>query len=292
MRKNFRIWGLRGSLAGDMTMSLPILNYLEQQYPNSYKYFVIHKKCSQFASLFINHPLIDCIRITENKESLGAEDIEIMKQCDLAINIAPQHPDGMPATTEESCWWNKWTLTQETFRMAGFDVNEYIKMPIELQYPKLTQWFDIQKLKNVIAIFPFSSYGVESKRSPSYEWWKRMIKLLIDNKYTVFHFGGENEPNFGFDLYYRFCHLPIFEQIKMALGCDLIINTDSGSGWIAGSYGARQITLLTNEAPNHKENLLAFAPMNYKNNNINVFIPGGFDNLNQEVVLETIKQFN
>ena len=57
MGKDFKIWGISYGLIGDLIMALPSLTYYEKKYPNSYKIWVIEKKCSQCASLFLNHPL-------------------------------------------------------------------------------------------------------------------------------------------------------------------------------------------------------------------------------------------
>lgn len=294
--KNFKIWAARFALAGDIVMSLPILNYLELKNPNSYKHFVIAKKCAQFAPLFFNHPLIDCLRILENKESFGPKDIEIRDSCDLIINTAPDHPDGAPGTTEKSYWWNYYNIFEETFRMAGFDLEEYRAMPKELQYPVLNQWFDVERQEKTIAIWPFTSYGKDSKRAPSLEWWNKLAWLILENTdYYICQFGGLSDPAIAVDKYQsnarikRFNELSILDQYKLALGCNLNINTNSGSGIILGAYGTKQISLLTNDAPNHFQNPLAFAPLNYKNNNVNIFVPGGFDNLNQDFVIERIK---
>ena len=70
MDKNFKIFGVRAGLIGDSIMALPILNYLENKYSNSYKIWVIEKKCSQAAPIYINHPLIDKILISSSKQIL------------------------------------------------------------------------------------------------------------------------------------------------------------------------------------------------------------------------------
>lgn len=291
--KNFKIWGVRFALAGDMVFSLPILNYLELLYPNSFKYWAISPKCSQFAPIFFNHPLINQIRITESSEGLGPKDVEIAESSDLIINVAPHHPDGMPGTTEKSCWWNYYTVYEESFRMADFDVKNYRQMPEELRYPRLERWFAIENYNNTIGIWGFSSYGL-NKRSPSIEKWTEIIKNLLCKGYTIFQFGGENDPHFDipefYDKIFRFNNLEIFSQIKKSLGCQVNIHTNSGIGAILGGYGAKQITLLTNDAPYHTQNLTAFAPLNYKNNNINLTSLGGFDNLAHEDVLEAINK--
>lgn len=297
--KNFKIWGVRHGIAGDLIFALPVLNYLEIKYPNSYKYWVISKKCSQFAPLFFNHPLIDKIHILENKESLGQKDIGIRDTCDLIINTEPQCPDGMPGTTEKSCWWNYYHCYEMAFRMAGFPVEDYRSMSKNLQYPVLNQWFDVDKQNNTIAIWPFTSYGTNSKRSPSKEWWEKFVLLILRNTdYNIYQLGGLNDPDiFHFGGRYttltrikKFNSLSILDQYKLALGCDINVNTNSGSGIILGAYGTRQITLLTDDAPNHFQNPLAFGPLNYKDNNTNIFVTGGFENLQQEVVIEKIKE--
>jgi ADP-heptose:LPS heptosyltransferase len=80
----------------------------------------------------------------------------------------------------------------------------------------------------------------------------------------------------------------LFEQIKTCLGCDLVVGTDSGFNWLIGSYGHPMINLLSVTFSKHTQNLLAFAPDNYLNNNINLFADGGCDNINQEEILESI----
>lgn len=297
--KNFKCWTARHSLFGDLLFSLPILNYLEIKYPNSYKYFVVAKKCAQFAPLFLNHPKIDCLRILDNKESLGPNDIAIRDTCQLIMETAPMCPKGFPGTTLESCWYNWYNCYEQTFIMGGFPIEDYRAMPKELQYPVLNQWFDVEKQNRTISLFPFTSYGKDSKRSPSKEWWEKFVYLILRyTDYNIYQLGGLDDPDiFQFNGRYttltrikKFNKLPILDQYKLALGCEININTNSGSGIALGCYGAPQITLLTDDAPNHFQNPLAFAPLNYKNNNTNIFVPGGFENLQQETVIEKIKE--
>ena len=295
MVKDIKIWGVRSGMIGDMIMALPILNYAHLLYPNSYKYWVIGRRFSQAAPLFINHPMIDKIHILKSPEALTYfDDINICKSCDIQIDITPQHPDGIPAV---NCfWWNKYNLCEETFRMAGLDVDKYRKMPEVLKKPKLEPWFSIDRYDNTIAIWPFAAYGKEPGRSPSLKYVTSLIRYIMGMGYNVRLFGHPNDPklktefpNYA-DKYQDFSYLSFFDQIKMSLGCNVCINTDSGSGWVLGAYGMRQISLLTNHAPNHTENLLSFAPENYKSNNINLFSESNCDNINQELIIESIKK--
>ncbi len=70
-----RIWGFRQSLIGDTIMALPILNWAERRWPGSYKHWQVARKCSQSAQLYLNHPLIDQIVISDCHEGMGPRDV-------------------------------------------------------------------------------------------------------------------------------------------------------------------------------------------------------------------------
>lgn len=286
--KNFKIFGIRPSLIGDSIMSLPILNYLELKYPDSYKYFTIAGKCSQSAPLYLNHPLIDKIYILDKEEGVSDKDKSIINNCDIVFNLFPQHPDGIPCV---NCWWwNHYNCVEETWRMAGLPLEEYHKLPKNDKYPKLYRWFKTERLNNTIVIFPFAGYYNENTRNPSINWWNKMV-LEINKKFPekkILHCGYFTEPTLEGKVQ-KLTNLAYFEQIKLALGADCVIGTDSGTSWVIGAYGHPQVTLLTNHAPKHNQNLLAFAPFNYKNNNINIFATNGCDNINYDTILEAIK---
>src|ERR1039457_2172964 len=212
-----KIYGCRAQLIGDSIMALPILNYLERLYPNSFKYWSIAKKVSQCLPLFINHPLINQIHVTSGEEGPEGKDFELINKCDLIINVNPQHPDNR--------FPNEFDIYSETWRMAGFPVEEYHNLTPEEQRPRLTKWFNITKYPKTIAIFPFAGYAREPKRSPSRHWYvKVLFPELYKMGYSIFHFGHEAEPTLDYESrdkkYVRFTHLPLFDQIKMANGCE------------------------------------------------------------------------
>ncbi len=297
MDKNFRIYAGRPSLIGDTIMFLPVLNYLEIKYPNSYKIFPISKKTCQSVELFINHPLIDKLYVMDAMEGLTQKDADLIHSCRVAINPFPQHPPCPGLTVGiDNFWYNKYTCIDETIRMAGLDLEDFKKIPEELQKPILEQWFPFDRFEKTIGLWLTAGYGKEPKRSPSREYIRKLIPMLLKEGYTIIRFGHPNDPDLGTEYpnYYGqfrdFRHKSFFDQIKLSLGCSLCINTDSGSGWVLGGYGHKQISLLTNHAPNHTENPLAFAPINYKNNNINLLNSESCDKIPQELVLESIKK--
>jgi ADP-heptose:LPS heptosyltransferase len=274
-----KIWGIRQGMIGDSIMSLPVLNFLEKKYPGSYKFFVIGKKFSQSAPLYINHPLIDKIHILQNDETLGPKDEEIKNSCDIVININPQH--------KFVDWYSKYSCVEETFQMAGFGLEELKKLPLEDQAPRLYKWWkeSSEINKNYIAIFPFAGYGKISKRSPSQNWWRNFLKKIIDN-YKILHFGSDNEPVLSnHENYHKLTHLSFFDMIKLSLTTKICIGTDSGSSWIMGAYGHRQINLLTDE-PIGSNGLI---PENYLSNSINLFGKKNCDDILHEDIINIIK---
>lgn len=284
MNKNFKLFSGRASLIGDTIMFLPALNYLETKYPNSYKIFPISKKTHQSAPLFINHPLIDKIYVLEEEEGFSAQDIKLIKECDFAINPFPNHPDVKD-------WYNYYNCIEETIRMAGINLKEFNSLPIDFKKPKLEKWFKITKNEKTIAIWPFANYGIDNNRNPSVEWWQNLLKIL-DKEYKILHFGAPAEPNLGEGLnnYYNLTNLSFFEMVKITLGCEFSIGTDSGSSWVIGAYGFPQINLILKNSPNHIKNFTAFSPENYLNNKIDLIGLDGRDSIIKEDVIQSINE--
>ena len=293
--KRLKIWGPLSGIIGDLIMGLPILSYYEKKYPNSYKYWVIQKKCSQCAPLYFNHPLIDRIKITDEWSEFGEHDKRLLAECDIATR---------PATTgwkhSSTDWYNKVSCVQETAFVAG--VPDLLDILDEEQLkPKLYKWFDVgepvvtstysreraqvrKNYYNNIAIWPFAG---SPGRSPSPAWWNSLIDNLISNGYTVSHYGMPWDPilshKHGYEVY---PHLSYFEQVKSALASRLVLGTDSGAMWVMGAYNHPAINLMTNWLPNHNQNLLALEPVN--DNSRTFFEKGGCDNIDVKSVFYSI----
>jgi len=290
--KNLKMFGVRGSLIGDSIMALPILTFVEKQFPNSYKYWQIAKKCSQAAPLYFNHPLIDKIVISDCNEGMGPKDLEIAKDCDIVFNVMPQHP-------LQQDWPNYRNIYEETWVMAGLPMEYYNSLTAEERRPKLYKWFDVEKQpKKTIALWPCAGYGRENTRNPSEGWYSGLIAMLCRIGYNVIQFGHPKDYNLKSiidcmdkdieEKFFVMNHLSFFEQIKMSLGCDLVIATDSGSSLVLGAYEIPQITLLTNHFPNHIQNFEAFGPNNL--NNINFISIGHPDNIKITDILKQVKE--
>ena len=269
-----KIWGIRSSLIGDSVMSLPILEVLEKKYTNSYKYFSIASKCKQSEELFVSHPLINEIKITEFSEQLGPSDFDIIKQCEIVIDVSPPHP-------KEQDWYNYRNCVEETALMAGID-------PINVKgiKPKLYLNKNIDLFNKTIAIWPFAGYGGTQTqgfaRSPTVGWWEKVCLELCKNGFNIIHCGVDSEPQLSKHVNYKkITHKTFVEQIYCSLGCSGVIGTDSGSMWAIGAYHKiPQINLLTNWLPCHYQNLLALAPEGDKV--YNLFAYNGCDNIDIE----------
>lgn len=278
-------------------MGLPILNYYEKKYPNSYKFWTIQKKCSQCAPLYLNHPLIDRIKITDKWSEFGDYDKELISQCDIKTR---------PATTgwahSSVDWYNKVSCVQETAFVAGIpDLLEVLNEE-ELR-PKLHRWFETgepvvtstyskgpsqeqKQCHNNIAIWPFAG---SPGRSPSPTWWNSLIDKLINNGYTVSHYGMPWDPKLSHKNGYKtYPHLSYFEQVKAALASRLAVGTDSGAMWVMGAYTHPAINLMTNWLPNHNQNLLALEPINRAAHTF--FEKSGCDNIEVKKVLYEIME--
>ena len=146
-----------------------------------------------------------------------------------------------------------------------------------------------KSLYNAITIWPFAAYGRSHTRSPSIEWWQRLINILINKKIDIIHCGYINEPDLMDEeknnkYYQKVTNLSFFEQIKISLGSNFSIGTDSGSRWTLGAYQHPSIHLMTNWADQHKTNYSCFQPINV--NSSTLFAEESCNNIKIEDVLQ------
>lgn len=275
------------ALYGDIISFLPVLNYLEKLYPKSIKIWSLAKKCEQARSFLQNHHLIDGVRISQPSEGLGQEDIEyIDKKFDIVCRINP------PISEEN--WFNKYNLRQECFLMYGFGLGAYEQLSDEEKFPKLNQWFSVEKQENYIAIWSSSGYVMDPanlKRNPSKEYWFRLVERLVKEGYKIAQLGMVNHELIS-DKVLDLRSLTLFDAIRFSLECQCSIQTDSGSAHILGAYAANQILLTTYWRDGHFQNPDGLIPVNYKNRAINMFCESGVNNIQYDKIVEGIKILN
>jgi len=283
MNKSFSVFGVRQSLLGDCIGALPVLNHVNKVWPGSFNYWHIARKCSHIAPLFIGHPLINRIVISDCQEGFGPKDVEIMNSCNLVINTMPEHP-------HQHDWPNFKDFYCETFAMSGFSVSDYFALPPEQRLPKLVKWFRpearLTAKKHIVALWPQAGYGKEPKRSPDQAWYQSFVNDLIARRYDVVQFG--HPADFELEGVCRRTHIDFFQQVRETLSCDLVISTDSGSGLIFAAYEHPQITLTAPHWPGHVRNLDALAP---QNRNGHVFLDArGASHISQADVVAKIRE--
>ena len=280
MANNIKIWGMSYGVLGDLIMGLPMLNYFEKKYPDSYKFWVIEKKCSISAQLYFNHPLIDKIKITDEWSGFGKTDKKLMENCDIIAKCPPANERG------RYDWYNYESCVEHTAILGGIKNIKEILSEDEMK-PRLTKWFDIgfsnsksntysknnendlSQFKKNIAIWPFATGG-RPGRSPDPRWWNLLINELIKENFTIYHYGRQTEPRLNNSKnYVCLTNLSFFDQIKSSLASKVVLGPDTGPMWIMGAYSHPAINLMTNHMLDHKKNLLALAPIN--DNAINLF---------------------
>lgn len=278
--KNFKCWGVSYGVVGDLIMGLPVLTYMEKKFPGSYKYWIIEKKVAFTAPLYLNHPLIDCIRITGEWSGFSREDYEIAATCEFKCTMDNWKHD-------EPDWYNRRGQIEETARIAGiYDLKEWLTE--EELMPKLYKWWDDGSLDdNTIAIWPFAGRDAVELRSPSVTWWGELMREIENMGYNVAQFGHPKDmiiwPHVK-----RYNHLSYFEQVQKALTCKMSIGTDSGNMWVMGAYSHPGINLLTNWLFYHNNNMAALAPVN--KNAINIFGQGSINNISHSDVLYGVER--
>lgn len=257
-----KIWGFRSSLIGDSVLSLCVLNYIKTIIPDSYINFCIDKSCSQAAPLYLNHPQIDRIKITDIENGYGELDYKIINDCDIVFNCTPPQTDFY--------WFNKHNTVKQAWIMSGLDAEIFDSLKPEDQKPRLYQWWPEKKQDGTtIALWPFAHYGGHFTRNPSKEFWSEFVSELIKLGYTVIQYGWHNEPplyNNGGSNYFYKCGEPLINSIQESLSCSLIVGVNTGPTWALSSYHKiKQVTLIRNEIENgHISCKLAHAPVGEK----------------------------
>lgn len=262
-------------------MALTLPRYLKRVYPHAYINWVVAAKCSQAAPLFLNHPDIDRIIISDS-EGYGPNELEIAKTCDMVFNPLPQHPEG-------DIWPNRRNIYEETWVMASAPLEVYHSLPKEDQVPHLYKWFKNERRPKSVAIWPGARQGEKQKRNPDWEWWASLCARLVAEGYTVYQCGHPNDlagkPPLGIDVRNQ----SFMDLIALSLGCDFVMGTDSGSMVALAAYGlTNTISLLCPHWPNHVENPLAFGPLGPRHVNLWAATHNGHD---VEKVLDAMRQF-
>lgn len=294
--KNLRVWGIRGSRIGDQVFAIPVYSFLRRRkFPDCYTHFQIARRHAiASAPLWIDHPEIDKIVVSDCDEGMGPRDHAIAQTCHIRFDVMPRHPDG------DLAWPNDYSVWEETWRMTGLPLHYYHELPKEFQTARLYQWFPVERQsRGTIALWPASNYGTKQEwcsRFPSRYWMIQLARRLTMEGFRVIQCGHPNDySSDGGSLASDITgvmdvrNLDFFSQIRLSLGCDAVIGTDSGSTIVLAAYqSVPVIQLLTNHTPGHNRNLLAFA--SNSPTCLPIFAVGSADNIPIDDVVSKLKQ--
>ncbi len=289
--KAFRTFGVRGSRVGDSAMSYPVLAWLRKRFPDCYTHWQIARRHHSTVGLWLNNPLIDQIVVSDCDEGMGPRDNTIAATCHVRFNVMPEHPDG------DRNWAQYFTVWDETWRMAGLPIEEYRALDPYDQRCHLVQWFPVERQRpKTVALWPASNYGVKQEwhsRYPSRSWMVKLSMRLASEGYIVVQCGHSNDyADEGGSLSSAFAtdvrHLSFMEQVRLSLGCDSIIGTDSGSTLVLAAYeSVPTIQLLTDHMPGGQTDL-AFASNSPTNKPL--FGRGSADAISIDEVVQSVKE--
>lgn len=294
--ENPRIWIGRGTMLGDILATIPTAVYLKKRWPKSTIVWAMGKKSGQAAMLYLDHPAIDKIYVTDGQEGPESErDFNMMNSCDIKFNLNPSHRDNE--------YPRKRNIYLESFHMQGIDEELWNVLTEDEKIPKLVKWWNPVKRpfgdKKTILFTGMPNFGRESKRWVSKRYLEHLVLDLTNSGYCVIQSGGE-EDRIWFDdwiikdglyvdtlNYSKINKLSFFEQIQIANECDCIVGSDSGMSLILGAYGLPQVSLI----PIHWGNENNPSALSTNNpNNYSFYAFGDQNNIDENLVLDKIKE--
>lgn len=227
MRKKI-LFGHHG-LIGDIAMNVPSIDSILKVYPESEVWLCIHKDYKVVAPIFENQDKIAGVFISNEYENFpDSEDYEkiIKNNFDLVFNPMQSHKD-------DNWWKGDLIQTQEVAYSYG--------LPICNPKINLKKWFCTTRHKKYIAFQPYAgNYNPSNTKRLSEKKAQEIVDGLILLGYNVLQIGAPEEKKL------KGCvklNTNLFESIKNFLGCDLLIHTDSFSGWYASGYNFPTIGL-------------------------------------------------
>lgn len=215
---------------GDLALNLPAISYLNKNSDWQVD-MPIHKNYREVAPLFLNHPHLNSIIITDEYEKFPNEtDRKVLsgKRYDKIFN-----PMAAPRIHN---WWHY--MHQASRVLHDYDLGV---LPHENCQIELNQWFDVEKNRDTVAIAPFGGfYNVNNDKMLKIGRAQEIVNLLLAKGFKVLQIGGGGEPELEGTMFPKTNY---FESIRAILGCKLFIHCDTGSGWFISGYKFPQLGL-------------------------------------------------
>jgi ADP-heptose:LPS heptosyltransferase len=266
-----KIVGFNQGQIGDLVMNLVPCRAIKEKYPNSHLIFSINKKYESAAPIFYNNPLIDEIKIWDGYDNWPSEEdklwIENNKDIDLFFNPMPKITDDF--------WYLKRHHTEEVCRMHGLQPPSNLKI-------ELTKYFETNDIyHDCVAFSTFTSAG--KQRDVPEDIANILVKYVHSLGFKTIQLGLKDHPKLSTT--YGITGGSIFDDVKIALSCKLLITADTGMNWILSGYQAKVLGLYSTLCyPN-------YAPLKNrtpKNNNAIYLENSRIENIDLNIIKKSI----
>lgn len=278
---------------GDCVCSLPAAHYIKKVFPNSYSVVALDPRTRELAPLLINYPDIDRIHI--NQKEGGYTEVEKKWVSTFDFNL-PLFGHYVPESWAKTMSWREANFRLRfQFQPAGslLSGNGWNDLTEEEKKPKLEQWFKVERFDKLIVLAPFVGYDLTNEmtrtRSPSLDWWKLVVEMLLQMGFTIAQIGTTNFPLvYDHPSFYDKRSLSLLESVKVALGADLFIGACGGMSFLINAYGHKTICPYTDWVKNATPE--ALLPVNYKDRMIPIFGSDGINSISLEKIREAVHQ--
>lgn len=224
-------------LRGDLAINIPAINRIFRQYPDIMIDMPIHRQFADMAPLFLNHPTINSVVITDEYEHFpNDKDRDMIKQRRYTHILNPM------ARHKRDDWWRLMHQTSAVLFDYSDDSSQATLTPAEQQI-NLVKWFETKKRPRAVAFAPFAGYAYNKTNDKMLTEKKAnaIVKYLEESGCLVYIMGGRGEPILDYGIYYE--DNSYFDSVKIMLECEMLIHTDTGMGWICSGYQHKQLGL-------------------------------------------------
>jgi ADP-heptose:LPS heptosyltransferase len=263
-------WNL--GLRGDIIMNTVAARSFKEQYPEFKLTLGVGPQFADMEPLFRDHPFFDAFHVYNSYDNWPDNiDFEYLnkEKYDIVFHGKPAHVDE----------WYK-------FRHQYAEAAKMNSLPIPSNLnPILTKWFPIEKLEKTIAFAPFAGYIHNKNNDKMLSQYKTeiIVKFIKQLGYKVLFLGGSNEPEIPGVIRLNSSY---FESVKLMLGCQFLIHTDTGIAHAAGAYDFPRLGLYGYRYYG-KDNVKNIIPLN--TNSINLHA-SNVNDIDDELIFQKIEE--
>lgn len=237
-----RVLGFHHGLRGDLVINVPTIEYVHEKTGWQID-LPIHRDFADMAPLFLNHRAINSVVITDDYEHFPSDlDRKMLADRGYGKIFNPMQPHLI----------DRWFEQMHQTSVVLYDYSDgRDTLPADRQQINLVQWFRVERRKGWVAFAPFAGWSHEkgSMKQLSVERAQAIVCELVGRGYRVLQIGGSDEPVLEGAI---FSYGSYLDSVKAVLGCDLLLHTDTGLGWVISGYRHPQVGLYSNSYHGHE----------------------------------------